>query len=324
MEKEARRGLFYKEIKRVCLCEAGVASQVMLSKNVLPSRQIKNQYITNVALKANIKICGASNFVSGPLTTKTSIFVGLDVSDPPPGAFGKPSVFAMVASSDRDCTKFSTYIKHQSRRVEVVVGAGEMLKKAVSDYKRANEGKTPAQIFVFRDGVSQGQFFYIKSEEIQSMSDALKEVNCKSELVVLVVQKRHHLRLFPLDNRHTDRSGNCVPGTVIDTQITHPFEFNFVLQSHAGIQGMSRPTVYHVLHNEAQMGSDEMQELCYNLCFLRERATRSISVVAPDRASLAATCKLHDPPSLYLTSISLFTTATFRCENVHRRRRRLQ
>lgn len=292
MEKESKRGQYYKEIKRVCLCEAGVASQVMLSKNVLPANMIKDQYIANVALKANIKLGGASNYVSGSLTRKSAMFVGLEVSHPPPGAFGKPSICAMVSSSDDACTKFNTYIQHQSRRVAVIVGTGEMLKKAVSDYKRANQGRTPSQIFVFRGGVSQGQFLYIKSEEIQSMSDALKEMNCNAELVVLVVQRQHHLRLFPLSGRHTDRSGNCVPGTVIDTQITHPYEFNFVLQSHAGIQGMSRPTVYHVLHNEAKMGSDELQQICFNICFLSERATRSIGVVAPSyRASLAATCR---------------------------------
>ena len=37
------------------------------------------------------------------------------------------------------------------------------------------------------------------------------------------------------------------------------------------------------------MGSDTMQQLCYNLCFLSERATRSINMVAPCyRAHIAA------------------------------------
>lgn len=80
-----------------------------------------------------------------------------------------------------------------------------------------------------------------------------------------------------------------MPGTVIDSDVMHPIEFNFVLQSHAGIQGTSRPTIYHCLFDEAKFTSDSMQQLCYNLCFLSERATRSINMVSPSyRAHIAA------------------------------------
>lgn len=87
----------------------------------------------------------------------------------------------------------------------------------------------------------------------------------------MVVQKRHHTRLFPADHGarardSTDRSGNIMPGfiselclatlqvhlftpefincvlflsgTVVDTTICHPREFDFYLNSHAGIQVM--------------------------------------------------------------------------------------
>ena len=293
LSKENKRGQFYKEIKRVCLCEAGVTSQVMLSMNVLPAHQIKDQYIANVALKANIKLGGASNSIDRVLTQKSAMFVGIDVSHPPPGTKSMPSICAMVASTDSACTKFNTYIRAQDRRVEVVAQAGHLIEGAVRDYMRVNNQQHPSEIFIFRDGVSQSQFLTVKSVEIQAISESLKKMGCHAKLIVIVVQKRHHLRLFPLSSSDRDKSGNCVPGTIIDTHVTHPYEFNFVLQSHAGIKGTSRPIVYHVLHNESQIGSDDLQRLCYNLCFLSERATRSISVVAPSyRAGLAATCKL--------------------------------
>ena len=69
----------------------------------------------------------------------------------------------------------------------------------------------------------------------------------------------------------------------------HPFEYNFILQSHAGLQGTSRPTIYHVIYDDLKVDPDQLQQLCFNLCFLSERATRSISMDAPSyRAHLAA------------------------------------
>ncbi|MCE8166467.1 MAG: hypothetical protein I3270_02365 [Candidatus Moeniiplasma glomeromycotorum] len=53
------------------------------------------------------------------------------------------------------------------------------------------------------------------------------EANYRPTITFVVVQKRHHTRFFPLDRRDADRSGNCLPGTVVETGITHPFEFDF-------------------------------------------------------------------------------------------------
>lgn len=47
--------------------------------------------------------------------------------------------------------------------------------------------------------------------------------------------------------------------------------------------------MYHVLHDENGFTADELQQFCYNLCFLSQRATRSIGVVSPSyRAHIAA------------------------------------
>ena len=49
----------------------------------------------------------------------------------------------------------------------------------------------------------------------------------KPSITFVVVQKRHHTRFFPLDKRDSDKTGNCLPGTVIESGITHPYEFDF-------------------------------------------------------------------------------------------------
>lgn len=100
------------------------------------------------------------------------------------------------------------------------------------------------------------------------------------------------------------RSGNIPAGTTVDTDITHPYEFDFYLCSHAGIQvsfrlagprpfmllllhllfppqGTSRPSHYHVLWDDNCFTSDEFQLLTYQLCHTYVRCTRSVSIPAP-------------------------------------------
>ncbi|KAI8898406.1 Piwi domain-containing protein [Globomyces pollinis-pini] len=288
IEPVPNRTVVYQQIKRVTLGEAGVVSQCIQFKNVRTARDIKDQYICNVAMKANIKLGGATNYVSPAPAPKGKavMFVGLDVTHAAPYS-NAPSVAALVASTDDEATNYCTFVVAQQKRVEIILEVGTMFTKALDEYYAVNK-KYPEEVFVFRDGVDNGQFKNVRDVEVQSIRDALDKKNSKAKLNFTVVQKRHHLRLFPTD-RNKDRSENCNAGTVIDNEIVHPTEFNFILQSHSGIQGMSRPTIYTVLLNDSKLGADEFQELCFNLCFLSERATRSISVVAPSyRAHLAA------------------------------------
>jgi eukaryotic translation initiation factor 2C len=53
------------------------------------------------------------------------------------------------------------------------------------------------------------------------------------------------------------------PGTVVDTEVTHPFEFDFFLNSQAGIQGTNRPSHYHVLMDQNRLTSDDIQQFTY-------------------------------------------------------------
>ncbi|XP_022853100.1 protein argonaute MEL1-like [Olea europaea var. sylvestris] len=147
-------------------------------------------------------------------------------------------------------------------------------------------GHKPHRIIFYRDGVSEGQFSQVLFHEIDAIRKACISIeeNYLPPITFVVVQKRHHTRLFPAnhgDRNATDRSGNILPGTVVDTKICHPSEFDFFLCSHAGIQGTSRPTHYHVLYDENRFNADALQVLTNNLCYTYARCTRSVSIVPP-------------------------------------------
>ena len=104
----------------------------------------------------------------------------------------------------------------------------------------------------------------------------------KPPITFVVVQKRHHTRLFPENPAdEVGRGKNVPPGTVVDRTIVHPTEKDFFLVSHQGIQGTSRPTHYHLLWDDSKLSSDELQTLTYYLCYLFTRCTRSVSYPAP-------------------------------------------
>jgi eukaryotic translation initiation factor 2C len=92
-----------------------------------------------------------------------------------------------------------------------------------------------------------------------------------------VVKKRHNTRFFTWDKQSNQtnniqpgyiQSFNCLSlqlffilGTVIDTDIISPNGFDFYLNSHAAIQGTSRPMLYQVLYDEIGFTSDDIQQL---------------------------------------------------------------
>jgi hypothetical protein len=121
------------------------------------------------------------------------------------------------------------------------------------------------------DGVSEGQFKQVLDLELPRLKGtsptscrdlrahwlhlaACKALNINPKITVIVVGKRHHVRFFPANPNEADRSLNCVAGTVVDTDIAHPVEFDFYLQSHGGLLGTSRPSHYNVLHDENEFG----------------------------------------------------------------------
>lgn len=198
-----------------------------------------------------------------------------------------------------------------------------MVRELLIMFYKSTGGYKPHRIILYRDGVSEGQFPHVLQHELTALREACikLEADYKPGITFIVVQKRHHTRLFCADKKEqSGKSGNIPAGTTVDVGITHPTEFDFYLCSHQGIQGTSRPSHYHVLckyhgiyiksmymNSEKKMymhsnssrvckpwfnqsiilgddnafDSDELQCLTYQLCHTYVRCTRSVSIPAP-------------------------------------------
>ncbi|KAA8541496.1 hypothetical protein F0562_025459 [Nyssa sinensis] len=290
----------YGDLKRICETDLGIVSQCCLTKHVF---KMSKQYLANVALKINVKVGGRNTVLIDALSKRIplvsdrpTIIFGADVTHPHPGEDTSPSIAAVVASQDwPEVTKYSGLVCAQAHRQELIQDlfktwqdpvrgtvTGGMIKELLISFRRAT-GQKPQRIIFYRDGVSEGQFYQVLLYELDAIRKACAslEPNYQPPVTFVVVQKRHHTRLFANNHRErntVDRSGNILPGTVVDSKICHPTEFDFYLCSHAGIQGTSRPAHYHVLWDENKFTADWLQSLTNNLCYTYARCTRSVSI----------------------------------------------
>ncbi|XP_018492188.1 protein argonaute 1 [Raphanus sativus] len=296
-------GSLYGDLKRICETELGIVSQCCLTKHVF---KMSKQYMANVALKINVKVGGRNTVLVDALSRRIplvsdrpTIIFGADVTHPHPGEDSSPSIAAVVASQDwPQITKYVGLVCAQANRQELIqdlfkewkdpqkgVVTGGMIKELLLAFYKST-GHKPLRIIFYRDGVSEGQFYQVLLYELDAIRKACASLEAEYQPTVtfVVVQKRHHTRLFAHDHkdvRSVDRSGNILPGTVVDSSICHPTEFDFYLCSHAGIKGTSRPAHYHVLWDENNFSADGLQSLTNNLCYTYARCTRSVSIVPP-------------------------------------------
>ncbi|GFY98311.1 Stabilizer of iron transporter SufD / Polynucleotidyl transferase [Actinidia rufa] len=252
-------GSLYGDLKRICETELGLISQCCLTKYVV---KISQQYLANVSLKINVKMGGRNTVLVDALSWRIplvsdipTIIFGADVTHPESGEDCSPSIAAVVASQDWP----------------------EVTKELLLSFQKAT-GRKPLRIIFYRDGVSDGQFYQVLLYELEAIRKACAslEPSYQPPVTFIVVQKRHHTRLFAKRDSWREKKS-----TVVDTKICHPTEFDFYLCSHAGIQGTSRPAHYHVLWDENNFTADEIQSLTNNLCYTYARCTRSVSLVPP-------------------------------------------
>lgn len=127
-------------------------------------------------------------------------------------------------------SRFAAIANTNGYRVEVIT-TKNMIKFMCTLLRafKAATGKIPLRIFYFRDGVSEGQYQHIIEQELHDMREACKvlQSDYNPKITVTICSKRHHSRFFPIDRIAQDRNGNCVPGTIIEKDITHPTEYDF-------------------------------------------------------------------------------------------------
>jgi eukaryotic translation initiation factor 2C len=277
----------YRRIKKSCDCRFGVPSQVVQSKHVQTNSP---QYVSNVCMKINAKLGGCTSMVKSLLipkvapksASKPTMIVGADVSHPAPGAGSdeKASFAAIAVSNDSTFTRYWAQCQTNGNRVEMVTTQniydhlGDMAKMWMG---KVGRGSPPERVLYIRDGVSEGQYAAVIEEEVRDMKECFRKLGAKTcpKFTVVIAGKRHHIRFFP---EKGDRNGNPIPGTLVETGCTHPFEFDFYLCAHVAIKGTARPIHYQCILNEAEYDAAELQSFIFEHSFQYVRSTTPVSL----------------------------------------------
>ncbi|KAL3522982.1 hypothetical protein ACH5RR_015816 [Cinchona calisaya] len=272
----------YKYLKWVSETQIGVVTQCCLS---YLANKGQDQYLANLCLKINAKLGGSNVELNERLPHFVDedyvMFIGADVNHPAAQNYTCPSIAAVVGTINWPAAnRYAARIQPQEHRKEKIVNFGAICRDLVNNYAQHNKVR-PKKIIVFRDGVSEGQFDMVLNEELLDLKLAIYDDHYQPTITLVVAQKRHQTRLFVDGRRDRGASGNVPPGTVVDTTIVHPFEFDFYLCSHHGSLGTSKPTHYYVLWDENAFTSDRLQKLIYNMCFTYARCTKPVSLVPP-------------------------------------------
>ncbi len=131
---------------------------------------------------------------------------------------------------------------------------------AIKKYQEVNN-YLPEKIFIYRDGVSEGQLSVVVDHEVAQLRSCFSSDYCPN-MSVIVVQKRISTRIFRSEN---NQAANPRPGAILDFGITSKDMFDFFLVSQHVGQGTVTPTHYIVAYDDTNFKPDYIQRISYKM-----------------------------------------------------------
>lgn len=207
------------------------------------------------------------------------LVVGLDVTHPDNELSGVSIVGCAYTFSD-DLFRHKSFVWPQKARLEIICKLDIMIRLILTDYSNENQGRLPAHILIYRDGVSHEEFDKVHACEVGVIHPVIKEMTDmaqgqrRPQVTFVIAQKRHSLRFYHIVNNAQVQ--NPVSGTLIDKDVVVDESREFYLFSKSEQSACARPVHYHVLENS--LGMDLIQKLTYMLCFNFGRCSSSVSM----------------------------------------------
>jgi hypothetical protein len=267
----------YNSIKTACDVRLGFHNVCVIEAKLTKKKHGGDHdvgYFANVALKVNLKLGGVNHALRNHhrlIASGNTMVVGYDVTHPTnlgvtvnkksadkKGKDGKtkekqeraapPSIVGLVSSIDKDLAQWPAQSWNNPPTKEMLDETlVDAIKLCLSRWERSNQSAQkalkplPQNIVIFRDGVSESQFYKVINEELPFIKQACREKykGRQPRITIVVSVKRHQTRFFPTDKDHivNPASKSPMPGTVVDRGVTQVRYWDFFLQAHNSMQG---------------------------------------------------------------------------------------
>ena len=186
---------------------------------------------------------------------------------------------------------YSKLEENSSKGARISPSIKSLLSKALSTIGK-HLTKKVENIVIYRDALNERQQYAIKDTELNSIKNAIIEVNNKlkekifenTKWCLILVSKINEIKMFLRDKYKGNNDTiieNIPVGTLVDSKITNKDKYDFYLNSADSRQGTCSPTHYTVLYDDTELTAIQIYKLTYYLTYLSYNTTRSIRVPAP-------------------------------------------
>nr|CAQ03959.1 piwi-like protein 1 [Isodiametra pulchra] len=262
----------YNAIKRQCYVETPVPSQCVLNRTLNNEKGFMS-VVSKLALQINVKMGGEPWMCKLPVDPGAMI-IGMDVHHVGKGGKG-PSQLGFVSSLNVELTRF--YSRVYNNESNEISGTIKVAFVAALQRFHSIHKKYPRDIFIFRDGVGEGQLGVVQREEVAVIDQALRDLECTSRICFVVVSKRIMQRFFGMQRGGQDLA-NPPPGTVAFDTVTKKDRYDFFLVPQSSRQGTVTPTHYNILFDNTLLEHGRLMALAFNLCHMYYNWTGAIRV----------------------------------------------
>ncbi|KAM3719351.1 Uncharacterized protein ACO02O_11234 [Dirofilaria immitis] len=294
--------------------KCGVVTQHVHSNTIFKAISNRGAEMTldNLIMKMNLKLGGITHALSSSVAflsknrltnnimdqewlRHTRMFFGLDMSHASPQSLyerqahippNEPTVVAMTFSCGEPFAIQGEYWM-QEPRLHIAKYLKEHVEKAVRIFRDTSKAKRlPEHVIVFRSGVSEGEYAKIINEEGKQFREAfVAAADGRAErvrLTIVIMQAHSNYRIYPEHIQQGSASQqNVPPGTIVDVDVVHPAQTEFIIVAHKSVMGTARPVRSTVLvDDEPRMSMDELEGITNALCYAHGIVTSPISLPA--------------------------------------------